>query len=362
MKKHRITSLLALLLSALLLCGCGSSSRSDAKSTEAYSLQDSAYEEYIQYEPIPAPMEAPAMAEGGIANSNGRSNDKEQAKGQLQTEKIIYSAYAEVETVDYETTVAAVSAMVERFGGFIESSSISGANYYRSSRGLQSLRSASFTLRIPSEHFEELTTSLSELGSVPYCNTSSENVTATYYDVEARKTAYETQEKRLLEMLEIAETVEDLLAIQSQLTDVQYEIDSLQSRLTNYDRQVSYSTVNLTVSEVEEYTETPIVKLSYGEKLSQSFKNSCKTVGEFFVDSSLWLMGNLPEILLWCAILFGCWKLLAKLFSRRKKKESTPRKSWKERRAEKKAMKTQGENAPVSASVPEQIKEQESDK
>ena len=346
MKKNTTASLLCLLLAALLLCGCGSAKQSAVTADQAKAEENGYW--YSESE-MAAPMEAPAMAApipmpeaaaGGIANTSASTTTaaKAESRGQMQTEKIIYSAYAEVETTEYEKTVEAVSEMVERFGGFIESSSISGANYYRSSRGLKSLRSASFSLRIPCEHFEELTNSLSELGNVPYCNTSSENVTAAYYDVEARKIAYETQEKRLLEMLEIAESVEDLLAIQQQLTNVQYEIDSLQSRLTNYDRQVSYSTVNLTVSEVEEYTETPIVKLSYGEKLTQRFKSSCENVGEFFVDGSLWFMGNLPEIVLWTVAVVIGWKLGKSLLSRR---NGTPRKSRKERRAEKKAAKAE---------------------
>lgn len=343
MKKKNVTSLLALLLSALLLCGCGAAKTAAATADQAIA-EENGYWYAGEAEMAPAvapaaPMPMPEAAAGGIANTASTAARAE-SKGQMQTEKIIYSAYAEVETTEYEKTVQAVSEMVERFGGFIESSSVSGANYYRTSRGLKSLRSASFALRIPCEHFEELTNSLSELGNVPYCNTSSENVTAAYYDVEARKTAYEAQEKRLLEMLEIAESVEDLLAIQQQLSNVQYEIDSLQSRLTNYDRQVSYSTVNLTVSEVEEYTETPVITLTYGEKLAQRFKSSCENVGDFFVDGSLWFMGNLPEIALWCVGIFLAWKLLKKLVTRR---NDAPRKSWKERRAEKKAAKTENE-------------------
>lgn len=345
MKKNKFTSLLSLFLCALLLCGCGSAKKSDSY---AYSSSTSAYEakEEEWGAPIPMPAEAPMaeadyVAGNGIGNSNSAAKvDNANKQGQMQTQKIIYSANAQIETTEYEKTIEAVAAMVEHFGGFIESSSISGANYYRSSRGLRNLRTANYTLRIPSEYFQEMTGSLSELGNVPYCNTYSENVTASYYDVQSRKTAYETQEKRLLEMLAIAETVEDMLAIQEQLTEVQYQIDSLQSRLTNYDRQVSYSTVNLTVSEVEEYTETPIVKLTYGQKLSQSFKQSLENVGDFFTDTSLWLMGNLPEIILWCAILFAAWKLLKKLLSKREKREKKERISWKQRRAEKKASKT----------------------
>ena len=221
MKKKNVTSLLALLLSALLLCGCGAAAKQSAATADMAVAEENGYWYGAEAEMAPAeapaaPMPMPEAAAGGIANTSASTTTaaKAESKGQMQTEKIIYSAYAEVETTEYEKTVEAVSAMVERFGGFIESSSISGANYYRSSRGLKSLRSASFSLRIPCEHFEELTGSLSELGNVPYCNTSSENVTAQYYDVQSRMDAYKTQETRLMEMLAIAETVEDMLAIQ----------------------------------------------------------------------------------------------------------------------------------------------------
>lgn len=342
--KRRFTSLLSLLLCAALLSGCGSSHKEAsyaATAEEAYYDGGYAYDDYAAE--AAEPMPAPAM--NGIAAS-GSTAAKAESKGKLQAEKIIYSAYAKVETTEFEKTLEAVSEMVERFGGFVESSSISGASYYRSSRGMVSLRSADYTLRIPCEHFEELTGSLNELGSVPYCNTSSENVTASYYDVEARKNAYEAQEARLTEMLSIAESVEDLLAIQAQLSDVQYEIDALQSRLTNYDRQVSYSTVNLNVAEVEKYTEIPEVHLSYGEKLKQSFTGSCERVAEFLTDASLWLMGNLPELVLWAVILFVVVKLFRLIF---RKRNQTERKSFRERRAERKAKRAAEKAAKAAA-------------
>lgn len=337
MKNRKRASLLAvLLLFAFLLSGCGS-----AKSEEGAYSYDSA-----------APAEAPAtmmeMEEAkwdgdygadGIAASGGAVSNTASASGStggMQSEKIIYSAQAEVETIYYDQGIESVYAMVERYGGFVQSANISGSNYYRSSRGLKTLRSASFTLRIPSEHFAELTTSLSELGNVPYCNTFSENVTAQYYDVQSRMEAYKTQEARLMEMLAIAETVEDMLAIQQQLTEVQYEIDSLQSRLTNYDRQVSYSTVNLTLREVEEYTETPVVVLSYWEKMGNGFRRSLRNVGDFFSDSFLYLVSHLPEIVLWAAGI----AIVVVLFRRFRRRSSDGGKlSWKERRALRKAKK-----------------------
>lgn len=311
MKRNVIAILLIL---ALLLCGCGGAAKSvemQSAPREPAAAADMAYAEEAMEMEAPA-MEMKATAAGGIANSESGSS----SQGEMQAEKIIYSANARIETIDYEASVQGVYDMVERFGGFVQSSSISGSDYYSAARGRQSLRYASFTVRIPSENFETLTSSLSELGNVPYCNTYSENVSAQYYDVQSRLTAYKTQETRLLEMLEIAESVEDLLAIQQQLTEVQYEIDSLQSTLTNYDRRISYSTVDIEVQEVEEYTEQPVVKLTYWQKMGRGFVRSLEDVGEFFTDALLWFVSNLPALCVW-AIGITAGVILGKRFKRK---------------------------------------------
>lgn len=315
-----------LLLGVLLLCGCGGAAKSvETQSAPAEpAAADRAYMEEAYEMEAPA-EEAKAMSAGGIANSESGSR----SQGEMQAEKIIYSANARIETIDYETTVQGVYDMVERFGGFVQSASISGSDYYSTARGRQSLRYASFTVRIPSENFDTMTSSLSELGNVPYCNTYSENVSAQYYDVQSRLTAFRTQETRLLEMLEIAETVEDLLAIQQQLTEVQYEIDSLQSTLTNYDRRINYSTVDIEVEEVEEYTEKPVVQLTYWQKMGRGFMRSLENVGRFFTDSFLWFVSNLPALITWAVVIGAALfvgkrvkiKRGGKLFKRREKKD-----------------------------------------
>lgn len=291
----RILAIFLVLILTLALAGCGATSKSAA--AEAYDR---------------APAEAPAasmdraetedmMLGTGLANTTAGAGEG-RPQGNINTEKIIYSAEACVETTGYEATVEAIYAMVEELGGFMESTSLSGANYYQAARGNTGNRWAHFTIRIPSENFNTLTTSLSTLGNVPYCNTYSENITRTYYDVQSRLTAYKTQETRLLEMLAIAETVEDMLAIQQQLTEVQYEIDSLTSTLSNYDNEVRYSTVNLSVEEVQEYTPEPIVTMSYWEKMTTGFVRSLKSVGSFFTDLLLWLVTNLPVLILIAAL------------------------------------------------------------
>ena len=127
-------------------------------------------------------------------------------------------------------------------------------------------------------------------------------------------------------MLEKAETVEDIINIEDKLTDVRYNIDSVKSRLTNWDRQVSYSTVNLSVEEVVEYS--PEAKISYGERLWLSLKNGLKSVGDFFSDFLVWFVGALPALVILAVLIVVLLPLLRK-WSRRSREKRAARKAAK---------------------------------
>ena len=55
-------------------------------------------------------------------------------------------------------------------------------------------------------------------------------------------------------MLSKSEDVETLIALEQRLSDVRYEIESIERSLRNYDMQIRYSTVELDLREVEVYT------------------------------------------------------------------------------------------------------------
>ena len=299
--KKLLSFLLALILIAGLV-GCGSSKNYAAAEQydEKYSYGTSAsaanapamamgMEESAVFD-SDAPALAPEPAEAGGLGSTG----SQAPTAQDMSEKIIYNADVTLETTTFDTALEKISAMVTELGGYLESSSVSGSNYSSISRGKAGARSAHFSIRVPASRFSELVGTISELGNVPYSNTYTKNVTSQYYDTQSRLEAYRVQEKRLLEMLSIAESVDDMLAIQRELTNVQYEIDSLTGRLLYLDNQVGYSTVNLTVNEVREYTPEPTIQLTYWERMVKEFKESVHNTVEFFKELFLWFVTSLP--------------------------------------------------------------------
>ena len=312
--KKTLSLLLAVLL-VFALCACGSADSASSAPSAAYDMvsTETAY-----------PAEAPEEDYGGFAVAGGTQLETGSgAAPEGSPEKLIYSASATVETTEFDRTIEKLSALVEQYGGFVESSSINGSNYYTQSRGYSSERYASYVIRVPSGKFSALMGSLSTLGNVPYSHTYTENITAQYYDTDARLTAYQTQEARLLEMMEAAETVEDLIAIEEKLTELRYQIESLQSTLKNWDRQVAYSTLDLEVQEVVEYT--PESRMSYGQELALALTNGLRRTGEFFKDLLLAIVGALPALVILAvvlAILIPVWKKHRK--ARRAKKNPPP--------------------------------------
>ena len=306
--KHiqRISAVLLAVMMLLSLCACGSRNYSKQTSTVSGSAVNSSY----SYDVADYAMEEAMVADGDMAygfsavpmaagstNTTAARGAESEAPSE-NPDKIIYSADVTVETTAFDETIGQVSALVEEFGGWIEASSVSGSNYYQKARGTASTRDASFTLRIPSGRFQELMDSLSGLGNIPYSHIYTENVTAQYYDVQAHLKAYQTQETRLLEMMELAETVEDVITIEDRLTELRYQIELLQSRLNNWDRRVSYSTIALSVKEVREYTPEEKVNPTFGEELAQALKDGLENAGQFLKDLLVLLVEALPVLLL----------------------------------------------------------------
>ena len=327
MKKILALSLSLLMLFSLCACGAKSAPRDSAAYAPAlYSAQESEYA-----------AESAAWDAGGLAAANGaaaargaENSSSAEEVPEERADKIIYSSDVTVETTDFDAALGNIDALIARFDGWIESSSVNGANYYDLSRGRSSTRSASFTLRIPGERFDELMGSLSELGNVPYTHVYTENVTAQYYDTQAHRNAYLVQEARLLEMMESAESVEDIILLEDRLTELRYDIESLQSTLNNWDRRVSYSTVYLNIQEVQEYTPEAENKLGYGERLARAFRSGLTGVGRFFQNFLLWFVEALPTLVLLAVLLLVLFPLGKKLCRR-----------VKERRASRKAAKAE---------------------
>ena len=284
--KKKLLSLALALILILALTACGSASKA-ATMENGSAPQDAAAEE------LPAPSYASDQSTAGPLKLTGTGS----ASGTLpSSDKIIYSGSAEIETMEFDKTLEDLSKMVGDVGGFVESSNVTGTDFYTQHSGGKTYRNAQYVFRIPADQFKSFTQGLSALGNVPYSSSNAENITMAYTDIASRLQVARTKEARLLELLSKATSMEDILSIENALSDVQYQIESLSSQVKTWDSLLSYSTLSVTVREVSLYTEDSTQTLGYGQQLKEAFVRSLKATGRFFKGLFKFLVAALPVL------------------------------------------------------------------
>ena len=330
MKKRSILAiLLAMLLALTILTGCGATSKSMAAA-------DSAPAESYQYNmTAESPAEEPASMEtkadydtaeteeayDTVATEAGGGAETPEPDDSVAdyTEKIIYTASVSIETTEFDKAVAALENQVQKIGGFVESSNVTGDTQYNSDGTTTVVnRWAYYTVRIPCDHFESFLHETEGFGNVTSTSRDAQNVTSAYTDYEARLSSLNTQEERLLDMLAKSEDVETLIALEQRLSDVRYEIESIERNLRNYDMQIKYSTVNLDLREVEVYTPTVPVRRTFGQKLADSLSDGWNGFTRGIQNVILGLASALPALILLAVIIAAVIVCIKKARKKRK--------------------------------------------
>ena len=261
---------LVLVLALGLLAGCGAKSESaaDTASSTEMAPGDAGFQNGT--ENWEAQKDEAALEESGEAASDSAADSAEQPQNTTDfTEKIIYSGNLTVETTAFDEALQQLNQMVDEFDGFLQNSDVSGYTSTQPDGSTRVVdRSAWYVVRIPCERFSDFMQQAGSIGNVVQNNTSAENITSQYTDREAYLTSLRTQEERLLELMEQADTIDALIALESQLSQVRYEIETTTRQLNDWQQQVDYSTVTVNLVEVASYTPTADANRSFGQKLS----------------------------------------------------------------------------------------------
>lgn len=321
-KKRAILALAVIMAALVLLAACGGIG--DAGGTGTLSVAASApaaaptapgglFEENNAMATEDAQMSPQEGGTGAAGTGEGQTGGESGNNALSQGRKIIMNASVELETQEFDATVNGLRSAIDTTGGYVSSFSTSGSMGYRNS--------ATIVSRIPAEKYNEFLNTVSAAGNVVQRSESTEDITAQYVDVEARMKALETQYNRLLELAEKAETIEDLLYIQQQLTEIQYQIEYYTSIMRTYDNLVAYSTVTIHIYEVKEIT--PPAPESYWSKFTSAFANAWRNAGIFFQDLGLFLASALPALLLLAAIIVAAILLIKR--SRKLKAKNGPK-------------------------------------
>lgn len=270
----------------------------DMVAEEAFYGMDAAENGYEASESV-------VTAVGGTGNSVVST-----AYGQTG-QKLIRTKTINAETTEFDAALNVINAKVSELSGYIQSSSVSGTG-----KGYN-MRSVNMTIRIPGENMDLFVQSVEGSVSILSSTESARDVTLSYVDMESHVKALRTEQEALMTLLQKAEELDDIIRIQSQLTQVRYEIESYESSLRTLDNQVNYSTVELTIREVIE--ETPILeKRTFGEEVLNGLSRNLRGIGRWFRDAALWFLTSLPYLVIWAVVIAVVVVIVRKIIKKRK--------------------------------------------
>lgn len=332
--KKKLNLLIAAVTAVSLLAGCGSSkgmmNTADTAAAEAPAMAtEEAYDDAWLYDAgygavenesaaMPAEMPEEEMAfEAGEVEEKAQEVPENPQAGR----KLITTMNLSAETEHFDELMGNLEKQITALGGYIESSNQwNGSVDYYGNRIND--RNASLTVRIPAEKLDSFLAMMEENSNITNKSKNVEDVTLAYVDLESHKKALLTEEERLLELLEKAETVEDLISIEDKLANVRYQLESMESQLRTYDNKINYSTVYLDIQEVTRLT--PVEEPTTWNRIRNGFSESVYNLGESIRDLFIGLIINIPYILLWLVIL-GVVLLIVFLLAKHEKKKKEKR-------------------------------------
>ncbi len=234
--------------------GCGGSQdASRRQSAPAVKMSEPSAEEFAGDASI-------AGLEAGERLGNVPSGDDE-AIGR----KIIYRANLDLIVEDFGGIPKQVETLAERHGGFVAGSSLSGA--------AGSPRSGTWTVRVPVGSYGTFLEEAQRLGEFQTLRSESEEVTGEFYDVQTRIHNRKTAEERLLALLqESTGQLEDVIKIEEHLSRVREEIERLEGRLRVLGNLTAFSTVTITIHEVQGYAPPQVA--TFGQRIQRAWTGS----------------------------------------------------------------------------------------
>lgn len=300
-KKIYVMGLLVLLTSGLCTCGQKEETAKDVATNEVGYASAAAFEQ------------EQGTSEDVADTGEGMKENEGEVKASNTSQKLIRYLDYTIETKEFDTFVQELGELVSTAKGYVEQSEVSQDEAQSYAQGK---RYASYTLRIPADGLEAFKQELQEKGTITRQSERVEDVTLNYVDVESHITALKTEQDSLLKMLEQADTIETILAIQNQLTQVRYQLESYESQKRTYDNDINYSTVYVYVQEVERESQNTD---TYGGELLEKLSGNSHGILTGLRSFSLWFLGAMPYWIL-LGLLFLIFWVVYKKETKKKRK------------------------------------------
>ena len=174
-------------------------------------------------------------------------------------------------------------------------------------------RSANLTLRVPSDMLDGVLSGAGEWGEVTREQTSAVDMTSTYTDNASRLESARAKKRQLDALYEKAENMEDIITIESAISETEWNIEDLSGTLRHYDALVDFATINVHVSEVYKYSDTEELPENFGDRLSSAMSRGWHSFVNGMEDFAVALAYSWMWLILWAVIIAAAVVILRKI-------------------------------------------------
>ena len=221
------------------------------------------------------------------------SSDLSKSDGQI----VIYNGGINFETEHYDDFI---NELMDKL------SSYQAVTTYKSERSNgygNSARYLTLTINVPAESFDKfINDNEYSYGVITNVDAKMDDITETYNQTELKIETLLAQLNRLNELIESAESLEDIILLEDKISKVQEELTWYSNSKNSMDSKIKYSTINISVSEVNTYSQTSFIQ-RIGNAFSGSWHNFLNNCENFVV----WLIYFIPTLIV-LVILFVVFK------------------------------------------------------
>jgi len=199
--------------------------------------------------------------------------------------KVIYKGSIDLVADNLDVAASKLEAKVKQIGGYVAEGNKAG------DKG--TIRTATWTVRIPSEKFDEFVNYVSELGELQSNKRESQDVSEEFYDVAARLKNKKVEESRLIELLKQSRNqLSDVLTLEKELTRVREECEQIEGRLKFLANQTDLSTISITMREAKEFK--PETSPTVQTQVGRTWTGSLDTLKQLGVGILLMIVAIAP--------------------------------------------------------------------
>ena len=304
--KRKLFALALALLLVLSLAACGGSKSAEFTAEAPAASADMAY-----------PMEPGMAEEMGCDFSGTASSGTNGGAAYPAGQKLIRTAQMNLETTDFEKAVQGLTDLTEQMGGYFESSSVG-----KRSNG----RWADYTVRVPAAKYQAFLDQAGELCHETWRDTQQEDISERYYDTQGRLKTQQIKLERLQALLAKAENMEDIITIESAISETEQMIDDLSGTLRHYDGQVDYATVSISLSEVYKLSDVEEVPDSFMSRLGKAFTGGLADFADGLENFAVALAYGWMWLLILVVVAVAVVRVLRKRRRKAKKADDKPEK------------------------------------